>query len=84
MSVGGLALQSLYPQIREVYHHWRLEVTLPSFQAYMENTKTAHNHLSKSDIFPDLVCLYMLFKKNIIIQYGLLHRLGAENTYAHS
>ena len=31
----------------------------PSFQAYMETPNTAHNHWSKPDIFPGLVCSYM-------------------------
>lgn len=48
----GLALWSLYPQIREVYRHWRLEVNFPSFQAYMENLKTAQNHFCKILYFP--------------------------------
>lgn len=54
MSVVGLALWKLYPQTREVYRHWRLEANFPSFQAYMENTNTAHNHLYESHIFRKL------------------------------
>lgn len=38
----GLALRSLYPQIRKVYHHWRLEVNLPLLQPYMETSQIAH------------------------------------------
>lgn len=42
------------------------EVNFPSFQAWMENTNTAHNHLRESDIFLGSVLLYMALKKIIM------------------